>query len=113
MAIAEALPDAGADIIELGMPFSDPMADGPAIQASGLRALNGGQTLARTLAMVRRFREHDDETPIVLMGYYNPIYSYGNERFPGPTPAQPGVDGLILVDLPPEEDDELVPAGAA
>ena len=106
LAIAKALPAAGADIIELGMPFSDPMADGPAIQAAGLRALRNGQTLTKTLKMVRSFREQDDVTPIVLMGYYNPIYSYGNERFLADARAA-GVDGLIVVDLPPEEDDEL------
>jgi tryptophan synthase alpha chain len=106
VAIAEALPGAGADVIELGMPFSDPMADGPAIQASGLRALHGGQTMAKTLQMVRRFRERDDDTPIVLMGYYNPIYSYGNDRFLTEA-RESGVDGLIVVDLPPEEDEEL------
>ena len=88
------------------MPFSDPMADGPAIQASGQRALRGGQTLVKTLAMVRAFRARDDDTPIVLMGYYNPIYSYGNERFLTDAKAA-GVDGLIVVDLPPEADDEL------
>jgi tryptophan synthase alpha chain len=106
LVIAEALPGAGADVIELGMPFSDPMADGPAIQASGLRALHAGQTMAKTLRMVRRFRERNDETPIVLMGYYNPIYSYGNDRFLAEA-RDAGVDGLIIVDLPPEEDDEL------
>jgi tryptophan synthase alpha chain len=106
LAIVRALPEAGADVIELGMPFSDPMADGPAIQASGLRALRGGQTLIKTLGMVRSFREYDDKTPIVLMGYYNPIYSYGNERFLADA-REAGVDGLIVVDLPPEEDDEL------
>jgi tryptophan synthase alpha chain len=104
--ILAALPKAGADIIEIGMPFSDPMADGPAIQASGLRALRGGQTLTKTLRMVRAFRERDDATPIVLMGYYNPIYSYGNDRFLDDAKAG-GVDGLIIVDLPPEADDEL------
>lgn len=113
LAIAEALPAAGADVIELGMPFSDPMADGPAIQASGLRALTNGQTTTKTLEMVRTFRAKDDQTPIVLMGYYNPIYSYGNERFLTDA-RQAGVDGLIIVDLPPEEDDELCrPALAA
>jgi tryptophan synthase alpha chain len=105
-AIVRALPTAGADLIEIGMPFSDPMADGPAIQASGLRALKAGQTLARTLALVSAFRETDAETPIVLMGYYNPIYIYGNERFLDDAKAA-GVDGLIVVDLPPEADDEL------
>src|SRR3990167_9563350 len=110
LAIIKALPKAGADVIELGMPFSDPMADGPAIQASGLRALRNGQTLKKTLGMVRRFREQDADTPIVLMGYYNPIYSYGNERFLTDA-REAGVDGLIVVDLPPEEDDELcIPA---
>ncbi len=104
--IIKALPKAGADVIEMGMPFSDPMADGPAIQAAGLRALHGGQTLAKTLAMVSAFRADDQDTPIVLMGYYNPIYAYGNERFLEDAKAA-GVDGLILVDLPPEADDEL------
>src|SRR5262249_59962136 len=97
---------AGADIIELGMPFTDPMADGPAIQAAGLRALKSDQRMTRTLQLVREFREEDNETPIVLMGYYNPIYIYGNERFLADAKAA-GVDGLIVVDLPPEEDDEL------
>ena len=106
LAIVRALPAAGADIIEIGMPFSDPMADGPAIQAAGLRALKNGQTMEKTLDLVRTFREHDDETPIVLMGYYNPIYIYGNERFLADAKAA-GVDGLIIVDLPPEEDEEL------
>ena len=105
-AILAALPAAGADIVELGMPFTDPMADGPAIQASSLRALKAGQTMAGTLAMVRDFREADDRTPIVLMGYYNPIYIYGVERFLTDARAA-GVDGLIVVDLPPEEDAEL------
>jgi tryptophan synthase alpha chain len=110
LAIVRALPKAGADVIEIGMPFSDPMADGPAIQASGLRALKGGQTMKKTLALVRAFRERDAETPIVLMGYYNPIYSYGNDRFLDDAKAA-GVDGLIVVDLPPEADDELcIPA---
>ena len=111
--ILMALPAAGADVIELGMPFSDPMADGPAIQMAGQRALKAGQTLAITLEMVRAFRAGDDETPIVLMGYYNPIYSYGNERFLKDAAAV-GVDGLIIVDLPPEADDELcIPALSA
>ena len=106
LAIAKALPKAGADIIELGMPFTDPMADGPAIQAAGLRALKSGQRMTRTLALVREFRKEDDATPVVLMGYYNPIYIYGNERFLADAKAA-GVDGLIVVDLPPEEDEEL------
>jgi tryptophan synthase alpha chain len=100
------LAKAGADIIELGMPFSDPMADGPAIQLSSQRALKGGQTMIKTLAMVRRFRAHDNDTPLVLMGYYNPIYVYGNERFLKDA-KDAGVDGLIVVDVPPEADDEL------
>jgi tryptophan synthase alpha chain len=108
--ILRALPAAGADVVELGMPFTDPMADGPAIQASSQRALHAGQTLAKTLAMVRAFRSGDDATPLVLMGYYNPIYVYGVERFLADAKAA-GVDGLIVVDLPPEEDDELcIPA---
>jgi len=108
--ILRALPVAGADVVELGMPFTDPMADGPAIQASSQRALRAGQTLQKTLAMVRAFRGDDDVTPIVLMGYYNPIYIYGVPRFLADAKAA-GVDGLIVVDLPPEEDDELcVPA---
>ena len=106
LAIIKALPQAGADVIELGMPFSDPRAVGPAIQAAGLRALAGGQTLTKTLQMVRAFRETEKDTPIVLMGYYNPIYSYGNEGFLADA-KEAGVDGLILVDLPPEADDEL------
>jgi tryptophan synthase alpha chain len=106
LAIARALPKAGADVIELGMPFTDPMADGPAIQAAGLRAHKAGQRMTKTLARVREFRKGDDETPIVLMGYYNPIYIYGNDRFLSDAKAA-GVDGLIIVDLPPEEDDEL------
>ena len=106
LAILKALPKAGADVIELGMPFTDPMADGPAIQAGGLRALKAGQTLKKTLAAVRDFRAGDDATPIVLMGYYNPIYIYGVERFLADAKAA-GVDGLIVVDLPPEEDSEL------
>src|SRR3984957_19983867 len=108
--IVKALPAAGADVIEIGMPFTDPMADGPAIQAAGLRALRAGQTLSKTLTLVKGFRDADAETPIVLMGYYNPIYVYGVERFLVDAKAA-GVDGLIVVDLPPEEDDELcVPA---
>jgi tryptophan synthase alpha chain len=106
LAIVRALPKAGADVIEIGMPFSDPMADGPAIQAAGLRALRGGQTLRKTLALARAFRETDADTPIVLMGYYNPIYVYGVEAFLRDAGAA-GVDGLIVVDLPPEEDEEL------
>ena len=110
LGILRALPGAGADVIELGMPFTDPMADGPAIQAAGLRALKGGQTMIRTLALVREFRNGDDATPIVLMGYYNPIYVYGVDRFLADA-GSAGVDGLIVVDLPPEEDRELcVPA---
>ena len=100
------LPAAGADLIELGMPFSDPMADGPAIQASSLRALKGGMTLKKTLKLVADFRKQDDATPVVLMGYYNPIYIYGTETFLGDAKTA-GVDGLIIVDLPPEEVDEL------
>jgi tryptophan synthase alpha chain len=100
------LPAAGADVVEIGMPFSDPMADGPAIQAAGLRALKAGMTLARTLDAVRAFRASDDRTPVVLMGYYNPIHSYGVARFV-PDAREAGVDGLIIVDLPPEEDREL------
>jgi tryptophan synthase alpha chain len=106
LAIVKALPSAGADVIELGVPFTDPMADGPAVQAAGLRALRAGQTMAKTLAMVRAFRAGDDATPIVLMGYYNPIYIYGVDRFLTDAKAA-GVDGLIVVDLPPEEDAEL------
>jgi len=110
LAIVKALPAAGADVIELGMPFTDPMADGPSIQAAGLRALNAGQTLRKTLQLVRDFRKSDDATPIILMGYYNPIYIYGVDPFLVDAKAA-GVDGLIIVDLPPEEDDELcIPA---
>ena len=104
--IIRALPKAGADVIEIGMPFTDPMADGPAIQAAGLRALRAGQTVKKTLAMVGNFRRDDDATPIVLMGYYNPVYIYGVDRFLRDA-GSAGVDGLIVVDLPPEEDDEL------
>ncbi|OYU89115.1 MAG: tryptophan synthase subunit alpha [Bradyrhizobiaceae bacterium PARB1] len=108
--IVKALPKAGADIIELGMPFTDPMADGPSIQAAGLRALKAGMTLKKTLQLVRDFRAADDKTPIVLMGYYNPIYIYGVDKFLTDAKAA-GVDGLIIVDLPPEEDNELcIPA---
>jgi tryptophan synthase alpha chain len=110
LAILKSLPAAGSDIIELGMPFSDPMADGPTIQASSQRALKAGQTLKKTLEMVRSFRKADDTTPLVLMGYYNPIYIYGVDRFLADAKAA-GVDGLIVVDLPPEEDAELcIPA---
>jgi tryptophan synthase alpha chain len=104
--ILTGLPKVGADIIELGMPFSDPMADGPAIQASSLRALKSGQNMVKTLDLVRRFRVGNNETPLVLMGYYNPIYIYGNQRFLNDA-KEAGVDGLIIVDLPPEEDSEL------
>ena len=106
LAIAKALPKAGADLIELGMPFTDPMADGPAIQAAGVRALHGGQRMTKTLAIVREFRKSDDTTPIILMGYYNPIYIYGVDKFLVDATAA-GIDGLIVVDLPPEEDEEL------
>jgi tryptophan synthase alpha chain len=106
LAIAKALPKAGADVIELGMPFTDPMADGPSIQAAGLRALEAGQDLKKTLALVRDFRTGDQSTPIVLMGYYNPIYIYGVDKFLVDAKSA-GVDGLIVVDLPPEEDEEL------
>ena len=106
LALIAALPEAGADVIEIGMPFTDPMADGPAIQAAGLRALAGGQTLRKTLAMVQAFRTRNDTTPIVLMGYFNPSFVYGVESFLKDAKTA-GVDGLIVVDLPPEEDDEL------
>jgi tryptophan synthase alpha chain len=110
LAIVKAMPTAGADLIELGMPFTDPMADGPSVQAAGLRALNAGQTMIKTLGLVREFRKDDDTTPIVLMGYYNPVYIYGVEKFLTDAKAA-GVDGLIIVDLPPEEDEELcIPA---
>ncbi len=112
-AILEALPGAGADLIELGMPFSDPMADGPAVQASSLRALHAGATMARTFKLVRGFRQRDAKTPIVLMGYYNPVHARGAERFVREA-AEAGVDGFIIVDLPPEEDAVLLkPANAA
>ena len=111
--IVRGLPGAGVDIIELGIPFTDPMADGPTIQLAGQRALEGGQTLKKTLEMARRFREEDDSTPIVMMGYYNPIYSHGVDAFLDDARAA-GVDGLIIVDLPPEEDEELcIPAQKA
>ncbi|MCF1474113.1 MULTISPECIES: tryptophan synthase subunit alpha [Rhizobium/Agrobacterium group] len=106
LAIMKALPGAGADVIELGMPFSDPMADGPAIQMAGQRALKAGQTLVKTLDMAREFRKGDQATPIVMMGYYNPIYVYGVEKFLDDA-LDAGIDGLIVVDLPPEMDDEL------
>jgi len=110
LGIMKSLPEAGADVIELGMPFSDPMADGPAIQLAAQRALKGGQTLKTTLSLSREFRKQDDTTPIVLMGYYNPIYIYGVEKFLDDA-LEAGIDGLIVVDLPPEMDDELcVPA---
>ena len=110
LAVMKALPQAGADVIELGMPFTDPMADGPSIQAAGQRALKAGQRMTKTLHMVRDFRAGDAATPIVLMGYYNPIYIYGVDKFLADAMAA-GVDGLIVVDLPPEEDEELcIPA---
>jgi tryptophan synthase alpha chain len=112
-ALLAGLPAMGADLVEIGMPFSDPMADGPSIQAGGLRALKAGMTLAKTLDLVRAFRRRDPTTPIVLMGYYNPIYRYGPEAFAHDA-AGAGVDGVIVVDLPPEEDAELTfPARAA
>jgi tryptophan synthase alpha chain len=108
--VIKALPKAGADVIEIGMPFTDPMADGPSIQAAGLRALKAGMTLKKTLELVRAFRKDDNATPMVLMGYYNPIYIYGVDKFLADAKTA-GVDGLIIVDLPPEEDTELcVPA---
>jgi tryptophan synthase alpha chain len=106
LAIMQGLPKAGADVIELGMPFTDPMADGPAIQASSLRALANGQNMKKTLKLVREFRKTDKETPIVLMGYFNPVYIYGVEAFVTDA-KKAGADGLIVVDLPPEHDDEL------
>jgi tryptophan synthase alpha chain len=106
LGIVKALPKAGADLIEIGMPFTDPMADGPSIQAAGLRALKAGMTLTKTLALLSEFRKDDDTTPLVLMGYYNPIYIYGVEKFLKDAKAA-GVDGLIIVDLPAEEDEEL------
>ncbi|WP_299784799.1 tryptophan synthase subunit alpha [uncultured Marivita sp.] len=111
--LVKGLPGAGVDIIELGLPFTDPMADGATIQLAGQRALEGGMTLDRTLELARRFRETDDTTPIVMMGYYNPIYSRGVDRFLEQA-KEAGIDGLIIVDLPPEEDEELcIPAQAA
>ena len=111
--LIEALPGAGADVIEIGMPFTDPMADGPSIQAAGLRALKAGGSMLKTLGLVKAFRANNDHTPIVLMGYYNPIYIYGVDRFLVDAKSA-GIDGLIVVDLPPEEDDELCkPALAA
>ncbi|MEQ3710091.1 MAG: tryptophan synthase subunit alpha [Tateyamaria sp.] len=111
--IVKGLPAAGVDIIELGLPFTDPMADGPTIQLAGQRALEAGMTLERTLELARAFRAEDDTTPIVLMGYYNPIYSRGVDKFLVDAKAA-GIDGLIVVDLPPEEDSELcIPAQAA
>jgi tryptophan synthase alpha chain len=111
--LLQALPEAGADLIEIGMPFSDPMADGPVIQAAGQRAIKAGMTLVKTLAVLRAFRGHDEATPIVLMGYYNPIHHYGVARFLADAKAA-GVDGLIVVDMPPEHDEELcLPALAA
>ena len=111
--IIAGLPHAGADLIEIGMPFTDPMADGPSIQAAGLRALRRGATLAGVLDLVRAFREGDDHTPIILMGYYNPVYVYGVERFLAAAKTA-GVDGFIIVDLPPEEDEEFrLPASRA
>jgi tryptophan synthase alpha chain len=112
LAILRGLPDAGADLIEIGVPFTDPMADGPAIQKAALRALKSGATVAGVLDMVRAFRAGDDQTPIVLMGYYNPILSFGLERFCGAAAAA-GVDGLIIVDVPPEEADEVEPHSRA
>lgn len=106
LAILKGLPDAGADVIELGMPFTDPMADGPAIQLANIRALAAKQNLPKTLQMVREFRESNASTPLVLMGYYNPIFAYGVERFVADA-KEAGVDGLIVVDLPPEHNDEL------
>jgi tryptophan synthase alpha chain len=112
MALLRGFPRAGADLIEIGVPFTDPMADGPTVQRAGQRALKAGATLAGTLAMVRDFRREDDATPIILMGYYNPILSYGVERFCTDAAAS-GVDGLIIVDVPPEEADEVEPAARA
>ena len=104
--VLKGLPSAGASMIEIGMPFTDPMADGPAIQASSLRALKSGQNMTKTLNLVKEFRKTNQQTPIILMGYYNPVYAYGNDQFLEDA-FRVGVDGLIIVDLPPEEDDEL------
>jgi tryptophan synthase alpha chain len=113
LTILKSLPKAGADIVEFGLPFTDPMADGPAIQAAGLRALKMGQDTVKTLDLIRRFRTEDADTPVILMGYFNPLYVYGVDRFLNDA-KEAGVDGLIIVDLPPEEDDELcLPALAA
>lgn len=113
LALVNGLPGAGVDVIELGLPFTDPMADGPTIQLAGQRALDGGMTLQRTLDLARAFREEDDTTPIVMMGYYNPIYNRGVDTFLADA-KEAGIDGLIVVDLPPEEDDELcIPAQKA
>ncbi len=112
MAILRGFPGAGADLIEIGVPFTDPMADGPTVQRAGQRALKAGGTLAGTLAMTRDFRRQDDTTPVILMGYYNPILSYGVDRFCTDAAAS-GVDGLIVVDVPPEEADEIEPAAKA
>ncbi|MGV7031395.1 tryptophan synthase subunit alpha [Methylobacterium symbioticum] len=106
LAVLQALPEAGADILEFGLPFTDPMADGPAIQAAGLRALKAGQSLAGTLDLIRRFRAGNADTPVILMGYFNPIHTYGVARFLDAA-VEAGIDGLIVVDLPPEEDSEL------
>lgn len=112
MAILRGFPAAGADLIEIGVPFTDPMADGPTIQLAGQRGLKAGATLAGTLDMVAEFRRENDATPVILMGYYNPILSYGTERFCADA-AKAGVDGLIVVDVPPEEADEIEPAARA
>jgi tryptophan synthase alpha chain len=112
LAIMKSLPEAGADIIELGMPFTDPMADGPTIQLAGIRALESGQTMKKTLHIVKHFREENDKTPVVLMGYFNPVLQYGLQQFMNDASAA-GVDGLIIVDLPPEEADETISAAKA
>jgi tryptophan synthase alpha chain len=112
LAIMKALPEAGADIIELGMPFTDPMADGPTIQLAGIRALEAGQTMKKTLHIVKHFREENDKTPVVLMGYFNPVLQYGLQQFMNDASAA-GIDGLIIVDLPPEEANETISAAKA